>query len=133
VTVSVTAEGIPPGEHGIHVHGVGVCDRSGSDPFASAGGHFNPTGAPHGGPDEANAHAGDLGNITADEKIEVATDRFTLSEGPLSLSDIDGSALVIHADRDDLMTDPAGESGARIACGVITRLPETLTAGMPTS
>ncbi len=133
VTVSVAAESIPPGEHGIHVHGVGVCDPGGADPFASAGGHFNPTGAPHGGPDDENAHAGDLGNITADEEIEITTDRFTLSEGPTSLSDIDGSALVIHADQDDLTTDPAGESGARIACGVITSPPDTLTAGMPTS
>ena len=119
VTVAVAAEGIPAGEHGIHVHGVGICDPSGAVPFASAGGHFNPTGAPHGGPDDPNAHAGDLGNITAGEEIAVTTDRFTLSEGTLSLSDIDGSAILIHANPDDLETDPDGGSGARIACAVL--------------
>ena len=131
VTVAVAAEDLPEGDHGIHIHGVGVCDASGAVPFASAGGHFNPTGAPHGGPDDPNAHAGDLGNITADAEIEVATDRFTLSDGTLSLSDIDGSALVIHADPDDLESNPAGNSGARIACGVVTDPTGSSTAGTP--
>lgn len=137
VMISVEIEGLPPGEHGIHVHGVGICDPSGDTPFASAGGHYNPTGATHGGPPTGeetgtpvaegamaspavpSGHAGDLGNITVDEDgkgtLSITTDRFRLAE----LSDADGSALVIHADRDDLQTDPSGNSGARIVCGVI--------------
>ncbi len=118
-TVVVTAEGIPSGKHGIHVHDVGVCDPSGPEPFATAGGHFNPTGTQHGGPDDPNAHAGDLGNITADAELEKTTDRFTLADGPFSLRDGDGSALLIHGNEDDLETNPAGNSGGRIACGVI--------------
>ena len=119
VAVVVAAEGIPEGEHGIHVHDVGVCDPSGPKPFATAGGHFNPTGTQHGGPDDPNAHAGDLGNIAAVEDLEATTDRFTLAEGAFSLRDGDGSALLIHENEDDLETDPAGNSGGRIACGVI--------------
>ncbi|MDQ3520395.1 MAG: superoxide dismutase family protein, partial [Gemmatimonadota bacterium] len=131
VAVTVLAEGIPSGEHGIHVHDVGVCDPSGPEPFATAGGHFNPTGTQHGGPDDPNAHAGDLGNITSDEELTLTTDRFIVSEGPSSLRDVDGSALLIHAQEDDLTTDPAGNSGGRIACGVIVSPLGTPAAGTP--
>jgi Cu-Zn family superoxide dismutase len=118
VTVTVTVlQGLTPGEHGIHVHEVGTCDPTGDQPFASAGEHFNPTGAPH------PEHAGDLGNIAAmangSAQLQLTTNRFTLSPGPASLQDADGSALVIHEGRDDLQTDPSGNSGGRIACGVI--------------
>jgi Cu-Zn family superoxide dismutase len=118
VTVTVTVlQGLAPGEHGIHVHGIGSCDPSGEQPFASAGDHFNPTGAPH------PEHAGDLGNIAAmangSAQLQLTTDRFTLSPGPASLQDADGSALLIHEGRDDERTDPSGNSGGRIACGVI--------------
>ncbi|MGH2532719.1 MAG: superoxide dismutase family protein [Thermomicrobiales bacterium] len=138
VTVTVTGEGMPPGEHGIHVHETGICDPAGDEPFSSAGDHFNPTGASHGGPPPSadaaaaaspiaspagEAHAGDLGNLTVEEdgtvRFTITTDRFTLSAGDASLQDEDGSALVIHADPDDLTTDPDGNAGARIACGVI--------------
>jgi Cu/Zn superoxide dismutase/glucose/arabinose dehydrogenase len=128
VSISVMAEGLTPGEHGIHVHERGECDPGGETPFTSAGGHFNPTGAMHGGPPDTEAdeardaevgHAGDLGNIMADEEgtaeLQISTDRFTLAE----LEDEDGSALVIHLDPDDLVTDPGGNSGERIVCGVV--------------
>lgn len=123
VTVSVAVDGLPPGEHGIHVHETGVCDGSGLEPFSSAGGHYNPTGDPHGAPGDPMSHAGDLGNITvADDgtgSFEYATDRFSLTEGSTSLFDEDGSTLLIHEMTDDLMSDPAGMSGARLACGLV--------------
>jgi Cu-Zn family superoxide dismutase len=142
VSIGVGVEGLAPGEHGIHVHEAGVCDPAGDKPFASAGGHYNPTGAAHGGPSgttreamgamgtpagmdavatpgAAAGHAGDLGNILVDDdgtgRLQITTDRFRLAE----LNDADGSALVIHEGRDDLTTDPAGNSGGRIVCGVI--------------
>jgi Cu-Zn family superoxide dismutase len=130
----VEVEGLQPGDHGIHVHETGICDPDDDPPFASAGGHFNPTDAPHGGPPDLEdaatpaadeeAHAGDLGNLTVEgegfSQLSMSTDRVTLAEGePTSLVDADGSALVIHADPDDLSSQPAGASGARIVCGVI--------------
>lgn len=136
VAISITVDGLEPGLHGVHIHETGVCDAAGDTPFASAGGHFNPTGAHHGpGPEMAatpgaatpamaEAHAGDLGNIMVDENgsgtLTITTSRVTLEEGAEnSLKDADGSAIVVHADEDDLMTDPSGESGDRIGCGVI--------------
>ena len=136
-SIGVEVEGLTTGEHGIHVHEAGICDPAGEKPFTSAGGHYNPIGAAHGGPSRAvgsvpigtpedaatpggsQGHAGDLGNILADDngtgRLQITVDRFTLAE----LADADGSALVIHEGPDDLMTDPAGNSGGRIVCGVI--------------
>jgi Cu-Zn family superoxide dismutase len=138
VEVVVNVEQLPPGEHGIHIHETGVCDSGGDEPFGSAGGHFNPTGVSHGAPPDSGTpesnrgHAGDLGNITVGDdgtaRLSIGTDRFTLSPGPSSLLDEDGSAIVVHADADDLTTDPSGNSGARIVCGVIT---EPLLGGSP--
>ena len=137
VTIHVEVEGLEPGDHGIHIHEIGICDPDADPQYSTAGGHFNPTGASHGpGPDagatpiagtpaaELESHAGDLGNITVDEDgmgtLEVTTDRFSLDTGAENtLADEDGSALVIHENPDDLHTDPAGNSGDRIACGVI--------------
>lgn len=128
VTVTVANSddsGIAPGEHGIHIHETGTCDPSGDEPFSSAGGHLNPTGSTHGGPDSDPRHAGDLGNMTVNENDGTITFEVTV-QGPVfgegtedSLNDADGSALMIHADPDDLQTDPGGASGARMACGVI--------------
>lgn len=113
VFILVHATGLTPGLHGMHVHTTGAC----SPDFAAAGGHFNPTGGLHG------SHAGDLGNLSANAAGLATTIRFTqqftLSAGQFSLFDADGSALVIHAGEDDLVTDPTGNSGARLACGVI--------------
>ena len=130
--IEVEVQGLPEGEHGIHVHETGACDPEGDEPFSSAGGHFNPTGASHGAPmtgeagatpEAAESHAGDLGNITVDAEgngsLSADTTAFVVEDGENSLRDDDGSAIVIHADADDLMTDPSGNSGARIACGVI--------------
>lgn len=150
VTVTVSVEGLEPGEHGIHVHAMGICDPSGAQPFASAGGHYNPTGVMHDGPPASPApatpaaaalepgHAGDLGNITIGDdgtgELEVTTNRFTLSAGPTSLFDEDGSALLIHEMADDLITDPTGDSGGRVVCGVVAEpeMPATPMGAAPT-
>lgn len=123
VHVEAQLFGMPPGTHGIHFHAVGQCDGSGTTPFASAGGHFNPLGRSHGLDNPAGPHAGDAPNITvaADGTAHVSftTDRVTLTEGSTSLLDSDGSAIVIHASADDQTSQPSGNSGARIACGVV--------------
>ena len=138
VAVAVTVEGLVAGEHGIHVHAVGDCNAATAEAFTTAGGHYNPAGVAHGAPpfpaeDDGtppaatpvvgDGHAGDLGNIVASEtgsgRLRIVTDRFTLSAGEASLDDEDGSAIVIHAQADDYQTDPGGNSGGRVVCGVI--------------
>ncbi|MDP9364031.1 MAG: superoxide dismutase family protein [Chloroflexota bacterium] len=126
VYVSVVALGLVPGDHGIHAHETGACDPAGDKPFTSAGGHFNPTEAEHG------AHAGDLGNATANAdglaKFELTTDRFALATGATPLLDSDGAAIVLHANPDE--NDPEGKSfGGRIACGVLTTVAAPAMAG----
>lgn len=135
VTVANSSDsGLAPGEHGIHIHETGTCDPSGEEPFSSAGEHFNPTESMHGGPDTETRHGGDLGNVTVNEDgtivFEATVEGLSLEEGvENSLADGDGSALLIHADPDDLETDPSGESGGRIACGII--FANTLPVGSP--
>lgn len=111
------------GQHGIHFHSVGVCDAA--TKFAGAGGHFNPGSRRHGLSSPDGPHAGDLEALTIDSFGHgsfTATDpRVTLSPGPNSLLDADGSAIVLHALPDDQRTDPSGNSGARLLCGVIVR------------
>lgn len=113
---------VAPGTHGFHIHQTGRCDPP---DFASAGGHFNPTGRRHGFLVEEGMHAGDLPNITVDDRgtlrVEMLARDVTLGDGANSLLAGDGSALVIHQDPDDYRTDPSGNSGARIACAVILR------------
>jgi Cu-Zn family superoxide dismutase len=120
VRLVVEAAGLAPGAHGIHVHAVGRCDPPA---FTTAGGHFNPLGRRHGLDAPDGAHAGDLPNLVADAagraRYEALTDRLTLRPGPTSVLDADGSALVIHEKADDQRTDPTGDSGGRVACGVI--------------
>ncbi|MGH6615043.1 superoxide dismutase family protein [Sphingomonas sp.] len=112
---TIDAKAMPPGTHGAHVHTTGLCE--GPD-FTSAGGHWNPTGMKHGSMNPQGPHEGDLPNLI------IGTDgRGTLGitipgATMAGLLDGDGSALVVHAAADDLMTDPSGNSGARIACGV---------------
>ena len=120
LTVTVEVSGLAPGKHGLHVHATGSC--VGPD-FTTAGGHFNPLNRRHGLQTSEGAHGGDLPNLVvgADGRGRfsktVATMR--LSPGALSLMDPDGSAIVIHAAEDDGVTDATGNSGARIACGVV--------------
>lgn len=108
------------GAHGMHIHTTGKCD--GPD-FTSAGAHFNPTGKKHGLLNPDGPHAGDLPEITVSSagagSLETTTNRISLTAGASSVFDADGSALVIHAGHDDQVTDPTGNSGARLACGVI--------------
>ena len=116
--VRITGEGLPAGTHGVHLHTVGRCD---APDFQSAGAHWNPTMKQHGRDNPQGAHAGDLPNLVvgADGR---GTVRFTVPQGALAaLLDNDGAAVVIHASADDYRTDPSGNSGGRIACGVIER------------
>ena len=122
VHISGALTGLPGGDHGIHIHETGDCDAAGK--FESAGGHFNPTDAVHGMENPEGPHAGDLPNIAATAEgggalVDIAAEGVTLGEGENSLFDADGSAIVVHADPDDYKSDPAGNSGERIACGVI--------------
>jgi Cu-Zn family superoxide dismutase len=114
-------EGISPGTHAVHIHEVGRCEP----PFNSAGGHFNPSKQKHGFFEKNGMHAGDLANIHVVANTPLAIEYFvpqlSLSAGKTSLMDADGSALVIHESADDYRTDPAGNSGDRVACGVINR------------
>jgi Cu-Zn family superoxide dismutase len=118
--LNVHVDGLTPGLHGIHLHAVGQCV---GPAFTSAGGHHNPLGAQHGLDSPAGAHAGDLPNLIVNVQgrghLDATSDRATLSIGPVSLFDADGSALVIHAAEDDQVTNPTGNSGARVACGAI--------------
>jgi superoxide dismutase, Cu-Zn family len=115
VQVVADIENLSPGKHGFHIHEKGDCSAADA---SSAGGHFNPTHQHHGGPTSAEHHAGDLGNITADASGKAHLDW----TGKLSLTGADsiiGKSVVVHEKEDDLKSDPAGNAGARIACGVI--------------
>lgn len=121
--VLVTGElhDLSPGTHGIHFHAMGRCD--GASAFATAGGHFNPTARKHGLANAEGPHAGDLPNLEIGADMtgsyRAVTTRVSFGNDALSLLDADGSAVVVHAAADDQRTDPAGNSGARVACGVI--------------
>lgn len=120
--IRLTLTDATPGTHGIHLHQVGSCLAPG---FESAGGHLNPFARKHGFRDAAGPHAGDLPNIVVPEggqlQVELLAREVTLSEGAAALLDTDGAAIVLHAGADDYRTDPAGDSGPRIACGIIRR------------
>jgi Cu-Zn family superoxide dismutase len=122
VLVKVDFSNVSPGPHALHVHTTGKCE---APMFTTAGGHFAPGGTKHGLLAAGGPHAGDLPNayVGADGKLslEVLVPNVTLADGPRSLMDADGSALVLHATADDYLTDPAGNAGGRIACGVIAR------------
>jgi Cu-Zn family superoxide dismutase len=122
VRILLEAKGLAPGPKGVHVHAGGTCTPP---DFTSAGGHFNPDGKQHGLENPDGPHAGDLPNITIGPdgggRLESMNERITLAPGPTSVFDADGSALVVHANPDDFRTDPAGNAGPRLACGVITR------------
>jgi len=119
VKISATFTALPPGERAFHVHAVGKCEP----PFESAGGHFNPAGKQHGRDNPQGAHAGDLPNVqvtaTGRATIEAVIPDMSLTSGPAPLLDRDGASLVVHEGADDYRSDPAGNAGRRIACGVI--------------
>jgi superoxide dismutase, Cu-Zn family len=116
VSFRVTASGLPHGLHGIHVHAVGRCDPP---DFASAGPHWNPAGNKHGLNNPAGPHAGDLPNVEVAANGVLGATVTLPGASMASLLDADGAALVVHATADDNMTDPSGNSGARIACAVV--------------
>jgi len=113
--------GLPPGVHAIHFHEIGTCEP----PFKTSGGHFNPSRKQHGMMDPSGMHAGDLPNLVIPKNGKLDFELFalglTLADGPNTLLDTDGTALVIHAKADDYKSQPAGDAGDRIACAVITR------------
>jgi Cu-Zn family superoxide dismutase len=120
VQIVVAVSGLPAGKHALHIHETGECEP----PFESAGGHFNPTDAEHGWDNPQGRHAGDLPSIYVGEgavQVEFVTDQVMLEAGETSLFDDDGSAIVIHEGQDDYRTDPAGDAGMRIACGVVEK------------
>ena len=120
VRIALTLKGLPAGEHAFHVHAVGKCEP----PFTSAGPHFNPEQKKHGKLNNEGHHAGDMDNIRIPESgnltVRVVNKDITLEKGkPNSVFQDGGTAVVVHAGKDDYMTDPAGNAGDRIACGVV--------------
>jgi len=121
VNISIAVVGLSPGVHGVHLHMTGSCE---APDFASAGGHLNPGGHQHGTSNPAGSHLGDLPNVTVGSNgtgTVSATLPGTREAVLAQLFDGDGTAVVVHAGPDDYRTDPSGNSGGRIACGVLTR------------
>jgi Cu-Zn family superoxide dismutase len=116
VRVQAQVKGLKPGDHGFHVHEFGDCSAPDG---ASAGGHFNPGGSPHAGPHDAQRHAGDMGNIAAGADGSGTldyVDKQASFEGPNSVL---GRGVIVHEKADDLKTQPTGNAGGRVACGVV--------------
>ena len=123
VRVEAKVNGLKPnGTSGIHVHEKGNCNAGDA---SSAGAHFNPSSSQHGGPTGAIRHGGDLGNLKADAngyaQMSIEVSGISLGTGPNSVA---GKAVIVHADADDFKTQPSGKSGARVACGLISKNPD---------
>jgi Cu-Zn family superoxide dismutase len=122
VRITLRVNGLKPGEHGFHIHTVGKCEPP---EFMSAGGHFNPYGKKHGLDNPDGPHAGDVPNLKVQAdgtgSLDTTDMLVTLKDGANSLFQSGGTSMVVHVGPDDEKTDPAGNSGARVACGVIER------------
>lgn len=124
--VNLNMTGLKPNStHGLHIHESGDCTARDA---SSAGGHFNPTSSQHGGANGSPRHSGDLGNVTADANGNINS---SFKVGDIAFGtgqdSIIGRGLIVHAERDDLKSQPAGNSGARAACGLITHNPDKMT------
>jgi Cu-Zn family superoxide dismutase len=126
VSVEIASLALPAGTHGIHFHAVGTCD-GGATAFSTAGAHYNPLGKEHGLQNPMGPHAGDAPDVVTPAggvgRVSFTTNRVSLTAGTISLFDADGSSIVVHANADDQVSQPSGNSGARIACGVVRALP----------
>lgn len=126
VQLIVRVQGLPEGQYATHLHAIGRCTPP---DFVSAGPHFNPGGRQHGRDNPMGAHAGDLPNISIDAKgageVNIMLDGLRLADGTSPLLDADGTALMLHAKADDYRSDPAGNAGARIACGQLQKAANT--------
>jgi Cu-Zn family superoxide dismutase len=122
VRIALTGYRLPPGDKGLHIHAVGVCQPP---EFTSSGAHYNPSGKKHGLQSPEGPHAGDLPNLkvaaNGEGGIDYVNKLVTLGPGPSSLLGENGTAIIVHAGPDDMKTDPTGNSGGRIACGVIVK------------